>query len=438
MKMQETRFADLLPRTLGSLVLLGLVTSTVSAQLMVDFSRAPDEFPLQEGWEPFVGDGTDTFTETYEFEGASVDITIEGNTHWRDYRAATNDFEELSDLLSDGPLCNSTCLMQLTFENLKDGQYELETVLHTTQFGPQDGRRFTPFEIRLTDGKVADEIVAEDKLMSDDSSDELSTETIAFEVVGGSPVEIVFDKPRGNDHLAIAGFQLLSASGEPRLMPGDADQDFDFDQLDLVKVQIAAKYLTGQAATWGEGDWDGAPGGTAGNPPQGDGQFNQLDIIGALSVGVYLTGPYHAVQPGGVAGDGQTSIIYNAETGEVAVDAPAGVELTSIKIDSASGIFTGEAAQSLGGSFDNDSDSNIFKATFGSSFGSLSFGNVAQTGLSEAAVLSDLTVVGSLAGGGDLGAVDLVYVPEPTSMLLLGSAVVCVVGTLQRRRHRIT
>ena len=53
------------------------------------------------------------------------------------------------------------------------------------------------------------------------------------------------------------------------------------------------------------------------------------------------------------------------------------------------------------------------------SFSSLSFGNVAQAGLSEEFVLGDLTVVGSLAGGGDLGNVDLVYVPEPASVLLL-------------------
>ena len=74
----------------------------------------------------------------------------------------------------------------------------------------------------------------------------------------------------------------------------------------------------------------------------------------------------------------------------------------------------------MGGSFDNDADNNIFKATFGSSFGSLSFGNVAQAGLSKDFVLNDLTVVGSLAGGGDLGAVDLIYVPEPSAMVLLG------------------
>jgi hypothetical protein len=211
--------------------------------------------------------------------------------------------------------------------------------------------------------------------------------------------------------------------GPPSLQAGDADQDLDFDQLDLVKVQVAAKYLTGLAATWGEGDWNGAPGGTQGDPPVGDGLFSQQDIIAALAAGKYLTGPYAALDSGGQASDAQTSVGYNVGTGEVWVDAPAGTELTSINIDSAGAIFTGNAAQNLGGSFDNDTDDNIFKATFGESFGSLSFGNVAQPGLSEDFLLNDLAVVGSLAGGGDLGNVDLIYVPEPNTALLCALAV---------------
>jgi hypothetical protein len=206
----------------------------------------------------------------------------------------------------------------------------------------------------------------------------------------------------------------------PQLRAGDADQDFDFDQIDLVQVQIAAKYLSGSAATWGEGDWDGAPGGSQGAPPAGNGLFDQLDIIAALAAGTYLQGKYAALAPNGTEGDGQTSIGYDPGTGEVFVDAPAGTELTSINIDSAGGIFTGAAAENLGGSFDNDADNNIFKATFGSSFGSISFGNVAQTGLSQEFILSDLTVVGSLAGGGDLGAVDLLIpIPEPSGLALI-------------------
>jgi hypothetical protein len=70
--------------------------------------------------------------------------------------------------------------------------------------------------------------------------------------------------------------------------------DCDFDQLDLVQVQVAAKYLTGEAATWGEGDWDGAPGGSVEDkiPPPGNGQFDQLDIIAALGAGNYLRESY--------------------------------------------------------------------------------------------------------------------------------------------------
>ena len=219
----------------------------------------------------------------------------------------------------------------------------------------------------------------------------------------------------------------------PMLQAGDADEDLDFDQLDLVQVQIAAKYLTGQAANWGEGDWNGAPGGSPGSPPPGDGVFNQFDIIAAQIAANYLSGPYAAVQPGGVEGDGQTSLVYNANTGELAVDAPAGTDLTSINIDSAAEVFTGDPARNLGGSFDNDADGNIFKATFGSSFGSLSFGNVAQPGLSEDFVLNDLTVVGSLAGGGDLGNVDLIYVPEPSALALLTLGLLRLVAYGRRR-----
>lgn len=237
----------------------------------------------------------------------------------------------------------------------------------------------------------------------------------------------------GNDsRIAFRYFEAVTdavAPGVTVLQPGDADMNLEFDQLDLVQVQIAGKYLTGQPATWGEGDWDGAPGGSVGSPPAGDGQFNMLDVIAALGPGVYLTGPYAAVLPGGQQADGQTCIVYDTNTGELAVDAPAAAELTSVNIDSASGIFTATAAENLGGSFDNDSDSNVFKATFGSSFGSLSFGQVAQAGLSEQFVLQDLSVVGSLQGGGALGQVDLVYVPvpEPASVALLIMGMMVVV-----------
>jgi hypothetical protein len=151
----------------------------------------------------------------------------------------------------------------------------------------------------------------------------------------------------------------------------------------------------------------------------GDGQFDQQDIVAALQANIYLTGPYAGISPSDGNRDDVTAVQYDPKSGEVVVQVPDDIQLTSISIDSAAGVFTGEPAQSLGGGFDIDSDGTIFKATFGSSFGSLQLGKVAQPGLSEDLLRRDLTVIGSLAGGGGLGDVQLVYVPEPTTILLL-------------------
>ena len=59
-------------------------------------------------------------------------------------------------------------------------------------------------------------------------------------------------------------------------MPGDTNQDLTFDQLDLLQVLRAGKYLTGEPAAWSEGDWNG------------DGVFDQEDIVAALATGNYL------------------------------------------------------------------------------------------------------------------------------------------------------
>ena len=87
--------------------------------------------------------------------------------------------------------------------------------------------------------------------------------------------------------------------------------DLRFDQFDIVQVLQGGKYLTGEPATWGEGDWNGAPGGWPGNPPLGDGRFDQLDLIAALS-DCYLTGPYAATKANGLRDDQRTNSFADA------------------------------------------------------------------------------------------------------------------------------
>lgn len=81
------------------------------------------------------------------------------------------------------------------------------------------------------------------------------------------------------------GSGLYVVTRVPTRMPGDANADSSFDQLDLVQVLQAGKYLTGDPVTWGEGDWNN------------DGVFDQLDVIAAAETGLYMTGPYAMSSP---------------------------------------------------------------------------------------------------------------------------------------------
>jgi len=72
----------------------------------------------------------------------------------------------------------------------------------------------------------------------------------------------------------------MSSLTERRYQSGDSNRDAQFDQLDLVQVLQASKYLADVPAIWGDGDWNG------------DGVFDQLDIIEAL--------PNYGTQPAAV------------------------------------------------------------------------------------------------------------------------------------------
>ena len=193
--------------------------------------------------------------------------------------------------------------------------FDLATGSQLWRFSPEDGDFADHFGWsvavsgqRVVVGSPDDDDIAEDAgaayvfdLSTGRQLAKLTATDGELEDEAGWDVDVFQDRalagaPFGVNDGVISGVaHLFDVSGAPpALQAGDADQDWDFDQLDLVRVQVAAKYLTGQPATWGDGDWDGAPGGAPGDPPQGNGLFDQLDIVAAQLAGLYLSGPYAA------------------------------------------------------------------------------------------------------------------------------------------------
>ena len=111
-------------------------------------------------------------------------------------------------------------------------------------------------------------------------------------------VSLAYD-PSGLGELSVAEYEAgvaalteWSESAWQPLQAGDANQDYAFDESDLIAIFQAGKYRTGQPATWSDGDWNGAPGGRVGDPPSGDGLFDESDLIAAFQNGLYRTGRY--------------------------------------------------------------------------------------------------------------------------------------------------
>ena len=80
-----------------------------------------------------------------------------------------------------------------------------------------------------------------------------------------------FDPPVGAE---ATGPARKVTPGDPA-RPWDVNGDGRFDQLDIVQVQQGGKYLTGKSAERTEGDW------------KGDGLFDPRDIVAALQEGKY-------------------------------------------------------------------------------------------------------------------------------------------------------
>jgi len=191
------------------------------ADLLVDFTQGGVSGTLQAGYEEFLHnvDGGGLVTKPFNNAlgvGNNVDVSVAGNTHWRSFIPATGIFAGQSDLLRDGALCNNVCTMNIGLAGLQDGLYNITMYHHTTQFGPSE-RALDLFDVQLTDGLVANSLVVAGVAESDNGSPALSTTTVPFSVVGGSPVNIALVRAvsTAGMHVTTAGFDLAAGSPPP-------------------------------------------------------------------------------------------------------------------------------------------------------------------------------------------------------------------------------
>ena len=160
----------------------------------------------------------------------------------------------------------------------------------------------------------------------------------------------------------------------------------------------------------------------------------------AVSACIVTAGPVFAA--GNLTDSGNIADLrYDPVTGNFSFDASeaAGAIITSFQLENGSnafipGNYNSLAGGTFGGAFEDVSDSVIADSdlTFVGLGGLLDLGNVAPTGLDQAqleALLTNAVYVGSLGSGNQT--FDLVVIPEPSSLALLGLG-----GLFLARRRR--
>jgi len=185
---------------------------TAGPTLNVDFSSSINEGGgpggVQDQFLSFDGtedDGSGNVTRTYPStmgSGGTVDVTIGGYTHFRDYAAITGGpFAGQNELLSDMVLRNAGGTMTLTLADLGAGLYDITTYHHSPSSGGGT------IDINLTDANGSSSVGTGIPVSNGTSPASISTVSFQFES-NGSSVAIDFVGGSGAQHASLNGFEL--------------------------------------------------------------------------------------------------------------------------------------------------------------------------------------------------------------------------------------
>ena len=158
-------------------------------------------------------------------------------------------------------------------------------------------------------------------------------------------------------------------------------------------------------------------------------------VLGLALVACFSCVANAAISLDGKLDDDIVTLVYDPANGNLSIDNPyvAAAEakpVTTLEIVSASGVFTGTRPPQLNGLFDVFNAGKMFKLD-PAGFEDLDFGPAMTAGL-DSMLGDDLTVSGSFLGGGALE-IDMMIVPEPSSMVMLALGVLGLVSIRRKR-----
>ena len=186
--------------------------------LRIDFGQGSSN-PLQEDWNSFASsaDNSDLVEHNYTTPLAlneNLTIGVEGQSHWRDYRAiSSGPHKSLSNLLSDEVLCKNGGTIILSFSGLQVGTYQITTYHHASE-----GHGSTTYNLKKSDASGDDQLVFSGiKSSGGTSPDVITTRTFMLQVDDANVSTRIMLGPRqGNSgHMVLNGFELSLVQGTP-------------------------------------------------------------------------------------------------------------------------------------------------------------------------------------------------------------------------------